>query len=55
MRCRVSAAAMPLVAVVCVSVADVVGERVAEGVPVEVVGVADDELASERRSGTRPG
>src|SRR5439155_9218770 len=33
------------VAVVCVSVADVVGERVAEGVPVEVVGVADDGLA----------
>ena len=33
-----------LVAVVAVSVADVVGERVAEGVPVEIVGVADDEL-----------
>src|SRR6266540_3747920 len=32
------------VAVVAVSVADVVGERVCEGVPVEVVGVCDDEL-----------
>jgi hypothetical protein len=34
-----------LVAVVCVAVADVAGEGVAERVPVEVVGVADDELA----------
>ncbi len=34
-----------LVAVVAVSVADVAGERVSECVPVEVVGVADDELA----------
>ena len=33
------------VAVVAISIADVVGERVTEGVPVEVVGVADDELA----------
>ena len=33
-----------LVAVVAVAVADVAGERVAEGVPVEVVGVGDDEL-----------
>src|SRR3972149_5171554 len=33
------------VAVVCVSVADVMGERISECVPVEVVGVTDDELA----------
>jgi hypothetical protein len=32
-------------AVVAVSVHDVAGERVGEGVPVEVVGVGDDELA----------
>src|SRR5207253_4481567 len=32
------------VAVVAVAVADVVGERVSECVPVEVVGICDDEL-----------
>jgi hypothetical protein len=35
----------PAVAVVAVSVADVAGERVSEAVPVEVVGVRDDEFA----------
>ena len=36
------------VAVVAVAVGDVAGEREREGVPVEVVGVADDELADRR-------
>jgi hypothetical protein len=35
----------PLVAVGAVAVGDVAGQRVGEGVPVEVVGVLDDELA----------
>ena len=37
-----------LVAVFAVGVADVAGEREREGVPVDVVGVADDELADRR-------
>ncbi len=38
-----------VVAVVAVSVADVVGERVAEGVPVEVVGVATTNSVSAEK------
>ena len=34
----------PSVAVLCVAVADVAGERVVGGVPVDVVGVVEDEL-----------
>ena len=40
MRCLVSAA----VTVFAVAVGDVAGERECEGVPVEVVGVGDDEF-----------
>ncbi len=38
-----------LVAVVAVAVADVAGERVAEGVPVEVVGVGDANSVSAEK------
>ena len=38
-----------------VAVADVVGERVAEGVPVEVVGVLADELVDRAEGRTRSG
>src|SRR5438445_5416738 len=37
-----------------VAVADVVGERVAEGVPVEVVGVLADELVDRAEGGLDP-
>ena len=43
-----------LVAVVAVSVEDVLGERVAEGVPVEVVGVTDTGEAAGTARGFAP-